>query len=92
MKRSPRRILVVSVIVPHAAEAGIIEVTLREALAYFRAKPYDFEIIVVADGNDGNLESSSASSLCVSLESESSAMPSAAAKAVGFARYHPGSW
>jgi glycosyltransferase involved in cell wall biosynthesis len=46
----------VSVIVPAYNEAAIIEVTLREALAYFRAKPYDFEIIVVADGNDGTRE------------------------------------
>jgi dolichyl-phosphate beta-glucosyltransferase len=49
-------ISLVSVIVPAYNEAAIIEVTLREALAYFRAKPYDFEIIVVADGNDGTRE------------------------------------
>ena len=49
-------ISLVSVIVPAYNEAAIIEVTLGEALAYFRAKPYDFEIIVVADGNDGTRE------------------------------------
>jgi dolichyl-phosphate beta-glucosyltransferase len=46
----------VSVIVPAYNEASAIEQTLGEMRAYFGAKPYDFEIIVVADGDDGTRE------------------------------------
>jgi glycosyltransferase involved in cell wall biosynthesis len=46
----------VSVIVPAYNEAASISRTLADAIAYFRSKPYDFEIIVTADGNDGTRE------------------------------------
>ena len=46
----------VSVIVPAYNEVASIEQTLGEISAYFRAKPYDFEIIVAADGDDGTRE------------------------------------
>jgi len=46
----------VSVIVPAYNEAATIEQTLGEICAYFGTKPYDFEIIVAADGDDGTRE------------------------------------
>lgn len=49
-------ISLVSVIVPAYNEVATIGETLTEVCAYFRAKPYDFEIIVAADGDDGTRE------------------------------------
>ena len=46
----------VSIIVPAYNEAKSIAATLDEICAYFRAKPYDFEVIVSADGDDGTRE------------------------------------
>ena len=46
----------VSVIVPAYNEANSISATLRDLCAYFAAKPYAFEIVVAADGNDGTRE------------------------------------
>jgi dolichyl-phosphate beta-glucosyltransferase len=46
----------VSVIVPAFNEVRSIAATLGEMRAYFEAKPYDFEVIVAADGNDGTRE------------------------------------
>jgi dolichyl-phosphate beta-glucosyltransferase len=46
----------VSVIVPAFNEVATIEQTLGEIGAYFGTKPYDFEIIVAADGDDGTRE------------------------------------
>jgi dolichyl-phosphate beta-glucosyltransferase len=42
--------------VPAFNEANSIAATLREMCTYFAAKPYDFEVIVVADGEDGTRE------------------------------------
>ena len=46
----------VSVIIPAYNEAATIANTLAEIGAYFAAKPYEHEIIVVADGDDGTRE------------------------------------
>src|SRR5438477_256418 len=46
----------VSVIVPAYNEVRSIATTLGEMRAYFEAKPYDFEVIVAADGDDGTRE------------------------------------
>jgi dolichyl-phosphate beta-glucosyltransferase len=46
----------VSIVVPAYNEAASISSTLDEICAYFERKPYDFEIIVAADGNDGTRE------------------------------------
>ena len=46
----------VSVVVPAYNEVKSIAPTLREMVAYLGAKPYDFEVIVAADGNDGTRE------------------------------------
>jgi dolichyl-phosphate beta-glucosyltransferase len=46
----------VSVVVPAYNEVGSIGRTLDEMCAYFASKPYDFEIIVAADGHDGTRE------------------------------------
>lgn len=46
----------VSVIVPAYNEAKSISATLRDLCAYFASKPYAFEVIVAADGNDGTRE------------------------------------
>jgi dolichyl-phosphate beta-glucosyltransferase len=45
-----------SVVVPAYNEARSISATLRDIRAYLSAKPYDFEIIVAADGDDGTRE------------------------------------
>lgn len=50
------RITLVSVIVPAYNEVARIAGTLGEMCAYFEAKPYAFEIVVVADGADGTRE------------------------------------
>jgi len=54
--RASTGISCVSLVVPAFNEAGGIAQTLREVVGYFSAKPYDFEIIVAADGNDGTRE------------------------------------
>jgi dolichyl-phosphate beta-glucosyltransferase len=46
----------VSVVVPAFNEVRSIEATLDDICQYFAAKPYDFEIIVAADGDDGTRE------------------------------------
>ncbi|MFI5178591.1 MAG: dolichyl-phosphate beta-glucosyltransferase [Vicinamibacterales bacterium] len=46
----------VTVVVPAFNEARSIVTTLGELRAYFEAKPYDYEIIVAADGTDGTRE------------------------------------
>jgi dolichyl-phosphate beta-glucosyltransferase len=46
----------VSVVVPAYNEVKSIAATLRDIRAYFAEKPYDFEIIVAADGDDGTRE------------------------------------
>lgn len=46
----------VSVVVPAYNEVKSITPTLREMCAYLSAKPYAFEIIVAADGDDGTRE------------------------------------
>jgi dolichyl-phosphate beta-glucosyltransferase len=56
MTGKPATISVVSVVVPAYNEVKSITATLREICAYFAIKPYDFEIIVVADGDDGTRE------------------------------------
>jgi dolichyl-phosphate beta-glucosyltransferase len=43
----------VSVVVPAYNEAQSIASTLHEIREYFARKPYDFEVIVAADGDDG---------------------------------------
>ena len=52
----PRGASFVSVVVPAYNEAKSIAVTLREICLYFEEKPYDFEVIVAADGDDGTRE------------------------------------
>ncbi|MDO8729223.1 MAG: glycosyltransferase family 2 protein [bacterium] len=49
-------IKLVSVVVPAYNEARSITSTLLEICAYFAGKPYAFEVIVVADGDDGTRE------------------------------------
>jgi len=49
-------ISLVSVVVPAYNEAKSISTTLREICAYFSNKPYAFEVIVAADGDDGTRE------------------------------------
>lgn len=49
-----------SVVVPAYNEVGSIRATLAEMVAYLSAKPYDFEIIVAADGDDGTREAAMA--------------------------------
>ena len=56
MTGHPREIALVSVVVPAYNEVKSITATLRDICAYFAIKPYDFEIIVVADGDDGTRE------------------------------------
>jgi dolichyl-phosphate beta-glucosyltransferase len=51
-----RPIALVSIVVPAYNEAGSIRATLDEMCSYFAKKPYDFEVIVVADGDDGTRE------------------------------------
>lgn len=51
-----RGITLVSVVVPAYNEVKSIAPTLGEMCAYFGAKPYDFEVIVAADGDDGTRE------------------------------------
>jgi len=46
----------VSVVVPAYNEVRSIAQTVGEICAYFAAKPYDFEVIVAADGDDGTRE------------------------------------
>ena len=46
----------VSIVVPAYNEARSIASTLGEMCAYFNQKPYAFEIIVAADGDDGTRE------------------------------------
>jgi dolichyl-phosphate beta-glucosyltransferase len=46
----------VGVVLPAYNEATRIAATLREICAYFAAKPYDFDIVVAADGDDGTRE------------------------------------
>ena len=46
----------VGVVVPAFNEVRSIAPTLREIFAYFSAKPYDFEVVVAADGDDGTRE------------------------------------
>ena len=46
----------VGVVVPAYNEVRSIGATLGEIRGYFAAKPYDFEIVVAADGNDGTRE------------------------------------
>jgi dolichyl-phosphate beta-glucosyltransferase len=50
------RISSVSVVVPAYNEVKSIAPTLRDLSVYFAKKPYDFEIIVAADGDDGTRE------------------------------------
>ena len=45
-----------SVVVPAYNEVRSIEATLRDLRAYFDTRPYDFQIIVAADGDDGTRE------------------------------------
>jgi dolichyl-phosphate beta-glucosyltransferase len=47
---------VVTIVVPAYNEVGRIQSTLAEMAGYFAGKPYDFEIIVAADGDDGTRE------------------------------------
>jgi dolichyl-phosphate beta-glucosyltransferase len=56
MTGQPPAISLVSVVVPAYNEVKSITATLRDICAYFSVKPYDFEIIVVADGDDGTRE------------------------------------
>jgi dolichyl-phosphate beta-glucosyltransferase len=49
-------IRLLSIVVPAFNEAGSIAGTIAEMCAYLASKPYDFEIIVVADGTDGTRE------------------------------------
>jgi dolichyl-phosphate beta-glucosyltransferase len=56
MTGKPPAISLVSVVVPAYNEVKSITATLRDICAYFAVKPYDFEIIVVADGDDGTRE------------------------------------
>src|SRR5688500_7798077 len=49
-------ISLVGVVVPAFNEVRSIAPTLQEICAYFRAKPYDFEVVVAADGDDGTRE------------------------------------
>jgi dolichyl-phosphate beta-glucosyltransferase len=49
-------ISLVTVIVPAYNEVKSIGATLREICAYFDTKPYGFEVIVAADGDDGTRE------------------------------------
>ena len=46
----------VSIVVPAYNEVRSIAATLDEMFAYFETKPYAFEVIVVADGDDGTQE------------------------------------
>ena len=46
----------VGLVVPAYNEVRSIAPTLREICAYFTAKPYDFEVVVAADGDDGTRE------------------------------------
>jgi dolichyl-phosphate beta-glucosyltransferase len=46
----------VTIIVPAYNEVGHIAGTLAELIGYFARKPYDFEVIVSADGTDGTRE------------------------------------
>jgi dolichyl-phosphate beta-glucosyltransferase len=46
----------VGIVVPAYNEVTSIAPTLTEICAYFSAKPYDFEIVVAADGDDGTRE------------------------------------
>ena len=41
---------------PAYNEVNSIAPTLREICAYFEGKPYDFEVVVAADGDDGTRE------------------------------------
>lgn len=50
----------VSVIVPAYNEAGTIADTLKQIVDYAGRKPYAFEVIVSADGNDGTREAARA--------------------------------
>lgn len=49
-------ISLVGVVVPAYNEVDSIAPTLREISEYFAAKPYDFDIVVAADGDDGTRE------------------------------------
>ena len=46
----------VSIVVPAYNEVKSISATLHDICSYFHAKPYDFEVIVAADGDDGTRE------------------------------------
>jgi dolichyl-phosphate beta-glucosyltransferase len=46
----------VSIVVPAYNEAKSISLTLADIVAYFKQKPYNFEVIVAADGTDGTRE------------------------------------
>jgi len=46
----------VSIVVPAYNEVKSIQSTLSDIQAYFSGKPYDVEVIVAADGNDGTRE------------------------------------
>ncbi len=50
----------VSVVVPAYNEVGTIAATLGEIVDHLSRKPYDFEIIVAADGDDGTREAARA--------------------------------
>ena len=56
MTGDPRAISLVSIVVPAYNEAKSISATIRDIRAYFAHKPYDFEIVVAADGDDGTRE------------------------------------
>jgi dolichyl-phosphate beta-glucosyltransferase len=51
-----RPISLVGIVVPAYNEVNSIAPTLGEICAYFAAKPYDFEVVVAADGDDGTRE------------------------------------
>ena len=54
--RETHPISVVGVVVPAYNEVRSIEPTLQQICDYFRSKPYDFEVVVAADGDDGTRE------------------------------------
>ena len=46
----------ISLILPAFNESTTIATTIREAVSYFSAQNYRYELIVAADGNDGTRE------------------------------------